>query len=105
RAEALESGTGRGESLYIEFSADQEASPDDPEQQAKANPSFPHRTSPEAIQRLRKQLAEDSFLREAMGIWDADSSHRVIPEEAWEDAGDPASMALERLSFAVDVAP
>jgi len=105
RAEALEAGNGRGESLYIEFSADPDASPDDPEQQAKANPSFPHRTSPEAIQRLRKQLAEDSFLREAMGIWDADSSHRVIPEQEWERAGDAASMAVDRLTFAVDVAP
>lgn len=105
RAEAIEAGPGRGDSLYIEFSADEDASPDDPAQQAKANPSFPHRTSPDAIQRLRKQLSEDSFLREAMGIWDADSGHRVISEESWRAAGDQASMAVERLTFAVDVAP
>ncbi len=105
RADALAAGPGNGDGLYIEFSADQDASADDADQQARANPSFPHRTSPDAIQRLRKQLSEDSFLREAMGIWDADSLHRVIPEDAWQDAGDPASMAVERLSFAVDVAP
>lgn len=105
RAEALAAGAGKGDGLYIEFSADQDASPDDADQQAKANPSFPHRTSPDAIQRLRKQLSEDSFLREAMGIWDADSAHRVIPEQSWDDAVDAASMAVERLSFAVDIAP
>lgn len=105
RAEALATGTRAGDTAYIEFSADPDASPDDPEQQAKANPSFPHRTSPEAIQRLRKQLSEDSYLREAMGIWDADSSHRVIAEDAWDAVADPASMAIERLSFAIDVTP
>jgi len=105
RLEALEAGDGNGETLYVEFSADPKASPDDPVQQAKANPSYPHRTSAEAIQRLRKNLSEDSFLREGMGIWDADSSHRVIPEEDWSDVADAASMAIERLSLAIDVAP
>jgi hypothetical protein len=105
RTEALEQGTGKGETLYIEFSADQDASPDDLEQQAKANPSFPHRTPAEAIQRMRKQLSEDSFLREAMGIWDADSQHRVIGEAEWSAIADPASMAVERLSLAIDVPP
>lgn len=105
RADALKAGPGKGDGLYIEFSADQDASADDADQQARANPSFPHRTSPDAIQRLRKQLSEDSFLREAMGIWDADSLHRVIPEDAWNDVRESASMAVDRLSFAVDIAP
>lgn len=105
RSDALAVGSGRGPAGYIEFSADRDASPDDPEQQRAANPSFPHRTPAEAIQRLRKQLTEDSFLREAMGIWDASSSHRVITEEAWGEAADPASMAVDHLTFAIDVAP
>lgn len=105
RSEAITAGTGTGDGAYIEFSADREASPDDLEQQAKANPSFPHRTPVEAIQRLRKQLSEDSFLREAMGIWDADSQHRVISEDAWNAQADPASMAVERLTLALDVPP
>jgi phage terminase large subunit-like protein len=105
RLEAIEAGTGKGETLYIEFSADRDASPDDLEQQAIANPSFPHRTSVEAIQRLRKQLSEDSFLREAMGIWDADSQHRVINEGDWNDIADAGSMAIDRLTIAIDVPP
>lgn len=105
RTEAIDTGSGKGDSLYIEFSAETDASPDDLEQQAIANPSFPHRTSIEAIQRMRKQLSEDSFLREGMGIWDADSNHRVIGELDWSDAADPASMPIDRLTLAIDVPP
>ena len=105
RAEAIAVGTGKGETLYVEFSADRDASADSQEQQAKANPSFPHRTPLEAIQRMRLRLSEDSFLREAMGIWDADSQHRVISEDEWSGIADAASMAIERLSLAIDVPP
>ncbi|KPG86508.1 hypothetical protein [Frigoribacterium sp. RIT-PI-h] len=105
RQEALAAGSGKGDGLYIEFSADRDASPDDHEQQQKANPSYPHRTQIESIQRMRKQLSEDSFLREGMGIWDADSNHRVISEEVWDARADAASMAIERITLAVDVPP
>lgn len=105
REEALAAGSGKSDGLYIEFSADKDASPDDLEQQARANPSFPHRTPIEAIQRMRKQLSEDSFLREGMGIWDADSTHRVITEDEWDDVSDAASMAVERLTLGIDVPP
>jgi phage terminase large subunit-like protein len=105
RSEAIAAGSGKSDGLYIEFSADKDASPDDLEQQAKANPSFPHRTPIEAIQRMRKQLSEDSFLREGMGIWDADSQHRVIAEEDWDAVSDAASMAVDRLTLGIDVPP
>lgn len=105
RKDALDVGSGEGDGLYVEFSADREASADDLEQVAIANPSYPHRTPLEAILRMRKQLSEDSFLREAMGIWDADSQHRVIDEDSWNLVADPASMPVERLSLAIDVAP
>lgn len=92
--------------VYVEFSADRDADPDDQEQWRKANPSFPSRTPIESIKRLRKNLKnEDSFKREALGIYDAADSARVIDEESWRRVADPASMAIERLSLAVDVAP
>lgn len=60
--------------LYLEVGADPGSSPDDREQWAKANPSFPHRTPAESILRMREQLDDDeSFLREGMGIWDEDA--------------------------------
>lgn len=92
--------------VYVEFAADPHADPDDREQWAKANPSFPHRTPVESIERMRENLTDDdSFKREALGIWDAEDSSRVIDEDSWNRAADPASMAIDRLSLAIDVPP
>jgi phage terminase large subunit-like protein len=90
---------------YIEFSADDNADPDDQGQWELANPSFPDRTPLEAMQRMRANLTnDDSFRREALGIW-ATSSPRVIDEDSWKKVADAASMATERIVLAVDVAP
>lgn len=90
---------------YVEFSADDDADPDDEAQWAKANPSYPERTPLESMQRMRKNLRnDDSFRREALGIW-ATSSPRVIDEESWKRVADATSMPIERLVLAIDVAP
>lgn len=74
------------DALYIEFSADKGSSPDDREQWKKANPSFPGRTNLASMMRMRRRLSEDSFRREAMGIWDEMDAHRAaIPAAAWND--------------------
>lgn len=63
-------GTAKN-SLYVEFGADDNAKPNDWEQIGKANPSFLNgRTSKTAILRMRENLSEESFIREAMGVWD-----------------------------------
>lgn len=92
--------------VYVEFAADPQADPDDREQWAKANPSFPHRTPVESMERMRENLTDDdSFKREALGIWEAEDSARVIDEDSWNLVADPASMAIDRLSLAIDVPP
>ena len=69
REEAL--GGDSDATLYIETSADRNADPLDRKQWRKANPSFPHRTTERAMLRLRKKLKnEDSWNREALGIYD-----------------------------------
>jgi hypothetical protein len=76
----------RGESddtLYIEISADQDADPTDREQWAKANPSYPHRTSARAVLRMRKHLTPESFVREGLGIWDPAVSLLVFGSGTW----------------------
>jgi len=104
RAKAM-SGKSK-DMVYVELSADPDADPDDLAQVAKANPSFPHRTPVESIERMRENLTDDdSFKREGLGIWDAEDSTRVIDEESWNRVADPASMAIERLSIAIDVPP
>jgi hypothetical protein len=92
--------------VYVEFSADEDADPDDRTQWAKANPSFPIRTPVESMERMRENLTdEDSFKREALGIWDAVSSSRVIDEVTWKRQADPSSMALDRLTMSIEVPP
>lgn len=92
--------------VYVELSADPDADPDDLAQVAKANPSYPHRTPVESIERMRENLTDDdSFKREALGIWGAEDSARVIDEASWNLVADPASMPIERLTLAVDVPP
>lgn len=81
RHEAL---TGEsGDYLYIEFSADENADPNDREQWAKANPSFPHRTTARAMLRMRRLLGSESFLREGLGIWDRIGGLGVFTAGAW----------------------
>jgi len=92
--------------VYVELSADPDADADDWEQIGKANPSYPHRTPREAIERLRENLTDiDSWLREGLGIWQPFGARAVIPAQSWLDAGDEHSFATERLALGVEVAP
>lgn len=81
RQDALD-GESEG-TLYVEFSADEGANPDDRAQLRKANPSYPHRTSERAIRRMRKNLTEESFLREAFGIWDKVVHRPIVTAARW----------------------
>jgi hypothetical protein len=95
--------------VYVEFSADPGANPDDREQWAKANPSFPSRTSVESIKRMRRNLTDEaSFLREGLGVWDdVDSSGREITPTGWLSLLDE-TVDVRRIHapvFALDVAP
>lgn len=80
RADAL-SGDSH-DIAWIECGAADGADPDDREQWAKANPSYPHRTPLTSMLRLRKKLTADSWMREGLGVWDADG-HGILP--GWGD--------------------
>lgn len=106
RHEALSGESG--DYLYIEFSADEDADPNDREQWAKANPSFPHRTTARAMLRMKRLLGAESFLREGLGIWDRVGGLGVFTAGAWskcfiglaedgatlEPVGEPLSIAV-----------
>ena len=76
-----------GNVLYVEMSADPGANPDDRKQWAIANASYPHRTTTEAIMRMRELLGSvESFLREGLGIWDeAALSKKAISAKQWAE--------------------
>lgn len=88
RQEALD-GDSDG-TLYIEMSADPDCDPMDREQWRKANPSFPLRTSERAMLRLRKKLRnEDSWRREALGVWDlVTRQFSPVNGAMWEEGAD-----------------
>lgn len=77
---------GDDDTVYVEFSADEDAKLEDKAQLMKANPSYPHRTSDSAIQRMRKLLgSDDNFRREAYGIWDKESAtSKVFTKHSWQ---------------------
>lgn len=92
--------------LYVEMSADRGSKLDDRKQWAKANPSFPGRTDVEAMLRMREAFSEDSFRREALGIWDenAVASSLIKPGE-WARLADsfrPDGRRVFGVKFSVD---
>lgn len=93
--------------VYVECSADPGADPDDRKQWAIANPSYPERTPDEAMERMRENLLSDeSWMREAFGIWDEDGDARVISATVWDDlAGPGPAEDVPPSALAVDLSP
>jgi hypothetical protein len=90
----------------VELGADDDADPDDQTQWTKANPSFPVHTPLESMLRMRKHLGDDeSWMREALGIWDSKGAKGVIPGPSWEAQADGASMVVDRFNLGVEVGP
>ena len=105
RQQALE-GNADDDMVYVEFSADPDASPDDRSQWPIMNPSYPSRTPLASMLRMRKNIPDvASWKREAMGVWDEYAKHRpVIRKKDWDalvssgpDSGvRPHALAVER---------
>lgn len=102
------------DALYIEFSADPNADPDDRSQWRKANPSYPNRTREAAMLRMRRKLSPESFMREAMGIWDEialgkkaftkwDERAIANPDPEWPIAAYGVDMNPERTKVSIGV--
>jgi hypothetical protein len=80
------------DSLWVEFAADSDCQFEkwtdqtiDWAQVGKANPSFPHRVGKPSVKRLRKNLGNESFGREGLGIWDLDvAKDEAIPVAWWQ---------------------
>ncbi|WP_064077838.1 terminase family protein [Prescottella equi] len=90
--------------MFVEFSADATADSDDREQWAVMNPSYPHRTPLESMLRMRENIPdEDSWRREAMGIWpdvSEDADKPVVNLGAWSNLydGEPTFLGVTCLS-------
>ena len=94
------------DTVYIECSADPDADPDDHAQWRKANPSFPKRTPLVSMLRLRKNLVSvESWLREALGIWDKplDAKNAPYPVDKFAAAVDDSCVPADGVSIAWSV--
>ncbi len=90
--------------FYVEFSADPDSKPDDVKQFPIMNPSFPHRTPMEAMERMRENIPDDdSWNREARGIWPKNGMD-VIDFKLWTDLGDSSAPPPDRVVLVVAVA-
>lgn len=104
RKEAL--GGESEDAVYVECSADPDAKLDDHAQWRKANPSFPLRTPLRSMQRLRKNLpSDDSWKREALGIWDEvlDAANAPYPVDKFAAAVDDSRVPADGVSVAWSV--
>lgn len=92
--------------FYVEMSADPDADIDDREQWKKANPSFPRRTPVESMLRMRENIPDDdSWKREALGIWNPVTSKGVLPGPSWMSQADEHSIAADRFALGIEVGP
>jgi hypothetical protein len=95
-----------GDSVYIECSGDPMLDVDDPRQVETANPSYPHRTPPVSVKRLRKNLPDkDSWRREGLGIWDdPDAASDPFGQGRWKgcrrEAPEPGVAEVSGLAIA-----
>lgn len=90
---------------YLEWSADEHDDLDDHQTWAKANPAYGTRISQEAIEAERAAMSDQQFAMERLGMWSPNRVARVIDAESWQRVSDRASMAVDRLTLAIDVAP
>lgn len=95
------------DTLYVEFSADSDADPDDRKQWAKANPSFPKRTQERSLLLLKKILDAADFKREALGIWDDEAAKTptAIDLETWGKLKDAKAEQPKRAAVSIVVHP
>ncbi len=93
-----------GRQMYVEFSADPDTEPYDVTQYPIMNPSFPHRTPMEAMERMQENIPDvDSWNREARGIW-PDNGMNVFSIERWNELLDVDAPPPSRVVLTIAVA-
>lgn len=89
--------------VWVEIGADDDADLDDIDQWMK-NPSTPHRTPIESIMRLRRNLKDEGFRREGLGIYDR-QEESVFDLKRWRNLKDLDADAPEHAALVLDVSP
>jgi hypothetical protein len=95
---------------YFEWSAPDDADPDDPATWWGCMPALGYTVPEDAIRAEREAMDEADFRRAYLNQWvpkPKDSDEQVYPSAAWDALADPAgaSLALSGIVLAVDVPP
>ena len=90
---------------YFEWSAEDDADPDDMRALAQANPGLGTRLSLDHVASERAAMDDETFKRERLGIWAKIGGDSAISADAWSRCLDHDSVAGQRVVFAVDVPP
>lgn len=90
---------------YFEWSAADDADPDDMDALAEANPGLGTRLSLEHVAAERGAMDDETFKRERLGIWAKIGGDSAISPSAWSRCLDHDSVAGSRVAFSVDVPP
>lgn len=88
---------------YFEWSAPDDADPDDIEALAIANPGLGIRMDLEHVAQERGSLGEEEFKRERLGIWAQIGGDTAISPKDWAQTLDPDSAPGRFVAFALDV--
>lgn len=90
---------------YFEWSAPDDADPDDVESIRIANPGLGKRMSLEHVMSEREAMGDEEFKRERLGIWAKVGGETVFAPGVWEQLADEESSPGQLLVFSVDVSP
>lgn len=90
---------------YFEWCAPDDASSDDRDAWAAANPALGVRIPEEAVERERASMDEETFRRERLGIVDLrDDAAHVIPPDIWAARADTGSQLVDPVAFGLAIA-
>lgn len=88
---------------YFEWSAPEDADPDDIDALIEANPGLGIRMDLEHVAQERGSMSDEEFKRERLGIWASIGGETAISASDWEELLDSSSLPGEFVAFALDV--
>lgn len=94
--------------VYLEWSAEDDASPTDPQAWAQANPGLGIRISAEHIAREQRSMGAKAFAVERLGIgdWPAEGVIvSMVDAATWGALADQHSTPLDPVAFAIEATP
>ena len=90
---------------YMEWSAAEDADPDDINEWYNANAGLGIRIAEDFVRTERGSMGDEEFKRERLGIWAKLGGESFIPEGKWRAGASTDEQTLDKVSIGVDVTP